>query len=166
MCVEGWHRRRRRRGAGIDRHSLASTLWGNLLRVQPPSCPSLGWQAAVPWLTPALTGGRCAIGRPVCRLPPEPFLCAPPSPRAPDAAFGGMSCPGRHDITALQASAPRAGVTDHERAEVWVSGPLGCLCRRWPVSEWNGKVTVPPSIWTAEYFLFPLKHFWRSPLSL
>lgn len=28
-------------------------------------------------------------------------------------------------------------MTDHERAEVWVSGPLGCLCRRWPVSEWE-----------------------------
>lgn len=36
-----------RRGGRIDRHSLVSELGGNLLCVQPPSCPSPCWQAEV-----------------------------------------------------------------------------------------------------------------------
>lgn len=126
---------------------------------------------------PILAGSDAAAdwGR-VCHWPP--YL--PPSRLSPLSAhplatrltqslgrpFGGMSCPKRHCITAVQPASPEGcSDSDHERAEFWVSGLLWRLCPRWPVSEWDGKVTTPPNISPA-WCIFLLQPFLRSPLTL
>lgn len=117
----------------IDRHSLVSELGVNLLHVQPPSFPSDRH-------TSSPSEGRCAIGHLCCPLPPESSLCAPASLHTHLRSLmqplrqplSGMSCPGRHCITAIWPPALEGccySDSDGEKADVWVQDCSGASGR-------------------------------------
>lgn len=119
----------RRQEAGLTATAW-SLCWGGICCVcslLPAPPPILAGGAARQTDSLPVLGQMC-VGCPICSLSGLSSPCSldAPLPRP----LGGMSCPGRHCITALGPDAlGGCSCSDQERAEVWVSGLLWGICR-------------------------------------
>lgn len=140
-----------RRGGRIDRHSLGLALGGICcvcsLLPAPPQAGRQRWcHHWPPHLPPPV--GVLSLRTLLSALLTQPL----------DRPLGGMSCPGRHCITAVQVPAPRGWCdSDHERLRFGFQGCCGVSVLGDMSRSWNGKgVIYPASIYSIVIFYFYL----------